>query len=164
MALLDIDELIEPINALLKDSYFSVLGDLKIVQTGVYDGHFNLSNALSGIVDDQLQPVWKLEDYPLSNTGNYERADYGVADDVEQVLEYFKPEVDDPDKTYVIGLTKIQRDLENKGKGGGWRWHKWGSYIGTQEPTMEYLDDEPEIESIVVFHLYQIIEEQDENA
>lgn len=31
-------------------------------------------------------------------------------------------------------------------EGGGWRWRKWGEYIGDGEPTREYLDDEPEFD------------------
>lgn len=33
---------------------------------------------------------------------------------------------------------------------GGWRWHKWGEYIGDHTPTAEYLYDEPEIERVYV--------------
>jgi len=28
----------------------------------------------------------------------------------------------------------------------GWRWCRWGEYIGTQEPKADYLYDEPFIE------------------
>ena len=37
-----------------------------------------------------------------------------------------------------------------------WRWHKWGPYIGTKEPKCEYLYDEPEIDKVVIFELYEI--------
>lgn len=38
---------------------------------------------------------------------------------------------------------------------GGWRWHKWGSYIGTYESKHEYLYDE-DIDMIYVYHIYEI--------
>ena len=61
-----------------------------------------------------------------------------------------------PNVDYVLGVTPVNRDLSNKGKGGGWRWRKWGPYIGVKTPTTEYLDDEPEIDSVLVYHLYEV--------
>jgi hypothetical protein len=85
---------------------------------------------------------------------NSVKADYGVADTPEQVIAYYQKEIADPEKRYVIGLTEVRR--ENQSPRGGWRWHKWGEYIGTREPTREYLYDEPEIESVYCFHIIQI--------
>lgn len=38
----------------------------------------------------------------------------------------------------------------------GWRWHKWGPYIGTQEPKAEYLYDEPTITLIYTYTIIQL--------
>jgi hypothetical protein len=43
----------------------------------------------------------------------------------------------------------------NQSHEGGWRWHKWGEYIGKYEPQYEYLYDEPEIEKVYVYHIYE---------
>jgi len=51
-------------------------------------------------------------------------------------------------------LRVIRKDLEPTD--GGWRWHKWGEYIGTQNPQMEYIHDEPEIEKVYVYHIYEL--------
>lgn len=67
---------------------------------------------------------------------------YGVADTIEQIKEYYKELIDDPNRKYAIEITPVFQDKENKGKGGGWRWHKWGPYIGTLNPQWEYIDDE----------------------
>lgn len=67
---------------------------------------------------------------------------YGVADDIEQIKEYYKEEIADPDRKFFIHLTPVWQEKENAGKGGGWRWHKWGEYIGKLNPQCEYLDDE----------------------
>lgn len=172
MALLVLDDYIERINELYKgDMVFAltVPNGIQILQPGVYDSGFNLSNHLNAIRDGDGEPLWFIKDYPIidaqrqiyEDTGSLKSAmvdnrnDYGVADDVDQILAYFKSEVDDPDTTYIIGATVVKR---NPGGRGGWRWHKWGPYIGTRKPTMEYLDDEPEIDSVMVFHLYQITE------
>lgn len=35
----------------------------------------------------------------------------------------------------------------------GWRWSKWGEYIGSQNPTQEYLAMEPDIEEVLVYRI-----------
>lgn len=79
---------------------------------------------------------------------------YGVADNIEQVLEKYKPYVDDPEHHFCFSFTEVRKDQQSDW--GGWRWHKWGEYIGTQEPQCEYLYDEPVIESVFVFHVYRV--------
>ena len=89
----------------------------------------------------------------------YHKAQYGVADSIEQIKEYFKEEIEDPNRKYFIAVTPVFQDKENKGKGGGWRWHKWGEYIGKLEPKCEYLDDEDfgdDFEYVICFHLYEV--------
>ena len=90
---------------------------------------------------------------------NYHKAQYGVGDSIEQIKEYFKEEIEDPNRKYFITVTPVFQDKENKGKGGGWRWHKWGEYIGKLEPKCEYLDDEDfgdDFEYVICFHLYEV--------
>ncbi len=67
---------------------------------------------------------------------------YGVADNIEQIKEYYKEEIADSTRKFFIHLTPVWQRKENAGKGGGWRWHKWGEYIGKLDPKCEYLDDE----------------------
>lgn len=40
---------------------------------------------------------------------------------------------------------------------GGWRWHKWGPYIGVQNPQCEYLYDEKNIDVVYTYHIYEIV-------
>lgn len=89
----------------------------------------------------------------------YHKAQYGVADSVDQIKQYFKEEIEDPDRKYFITATPVFQDKQNKGKGGGWRWHKWGEYIGKLEPNCEYLDDEEfgdDFQYVICFHLYEL--------
>ena len=79
---------------------------------------------------------------------------YGVADNIEQVLEKYKSYIEDPNHYFCFTFTEVRKD--NQPEWGGWRWHKWGEYIGTQEPQCEYLYDEPLIESVLLFHVFQI--------
>jgi len=90
---------------------------------------------------------------------NYEKAQYGVADSVEQIKEYFKEEIEDKNNKYFITVTYVFQDKENRGKGGGWRWHKWGTYIGKLNSEYEYLDDEDfgeEFKYVLCYHLFKI--------
>lgn len=82
---------------------------------------------------------------------------YGVCDSVENLLSYI-PELEASARKFVVRMTSEERDIENKGGGGGWRWHKWGPYIGSQDPQCEYLDDEPLIEKIYTYHIYEKLE------
>ena len=87
---------------------------------------------------------------------DYSKAQYGVADNIEQIEAYYKEEIESSDK-YFIYVCPIHQDKSNAGKGGGWRWHKWGEYIGTLNPQCEYLDDESFIvDHILVFHIVKI--------
>jgi len=79
---------------------------------------------------------------------------YGVCDSWQQLLEKLPLEVKEGPIKYVIGITSIKKyDQEEE---GGWRWHKWGPYIGIQQPTREYLRDEPLIEEVFVYQIYQV--------
>lgn len=79
---------------------------------------------------------------------------YGVADNYEQILNRHKYIADHPNKKFVILMTPIRQDEEPEV--GGWRWHKWGEYIGTQHPVAEYIHDEPEIDMVYVFAIYRV--------
>lgn len=79
---------------------------------------------------------------------------YGVCDDFEQAIEYCKLR-ERPEK-YFIAFTEVRKDEQSSE--GGWRWHKWGEYIGKHEPQFEYLYDEPDIEKVYVFEVFEIAE------
>lgn len=85
---------------------------------------------------------------------------YGVSDNIEQIKEYYKEWLDDPHSKWVITVTPVFQDKSNRGKGGGWRWHKWGGYIGTLSPRCEYLDDEDFGEDfqgyVLCYHIYPV--------
>jgi len=78
---------------------------------------------------------------------------YGIADNVEQIKQYYQDQINS-DAKIVINLTEIRKD--NQPENGGWRWEKWGKYIGTRESKADYIYDEPEIDSVYVFHVYSV--------
>ena len=80
---------------------------------------------------------------------------YGVADNIEQILRKYKSLLNSPDEVVLTIHPVLKKDQPES---GGWRWHKWGEYIGTQEITTEYIADEPLIEMVYCFHIYCVEE------
>lgn len=78
---------------------------------------------------------------------------YGVCDNYEQVLKKY-PFIESTDNKYVLVLSPIFK--KHQPEDGGWRWHKWGEYIGTHDVQHEYLYDEEGIDHVFVFHLYAL--------
>lgn len=78
----------------------------------------------------------------------------GVCDNYEQVLEHKEKLLSDTDKKYVVGLSTVRR--KDQSPEGGWRWHKWGEYIGTQNPQHEYLYDDTHIDTVYCYRIYEI--------
>jgi hypothetical protein len=114
------------------------------VRPGVYlVGHFGSSRF----------PCPGYESYPEFGRApdNTYRSAYGVCDSIEQVLTLF-PELEAPGREFIVTLTEVRRDVQ--GSTGGWRWHKWGPYIGSHTPLFEYLYDES-IERVFVYHIYE---------
>lgn len=85
---------------------------------------------------------------------------YGVSDNIEQIKERYKEWLEAPDSKWVITVTTVFQDKSKKGEGVGWRWHKWGPYIGTLNPQHEYLDDEDFGEDfqgyVLCYHIYPV--------
>ncbi|MBN3402913.1 hypothetical protein [Clostridium botulinum] len=98
-----------------------------------------------------------LTDYKFVN--EYNEFDYGVCDNASQVLDYCNKEIQEYEKykkkKYIAVMTPIFKSSQDE---YGWRWHKWGSYIGVQNPQHEYLADEKNIDMIYVFQVKEVIE------
>lgn len=80
-------------------------------------------------------------------------SEYGVCDSVEQFLAMTPHLADDPE-AYFVAMVELRR--EHQSESGGWRWHKWGPYIGTQKREHEYLYDEKHIDVVYTFHVYRL--------
>ena len=78
----------------------------------------------------------------------------GVCDSPKQLLEKFGKQIREDKRNFIISFVKIRRDEQPSQ--GGWRWHKWGTYVGNQEPKYEYLYDEPDIEEVYTYHIYEV--------
>jgi hypothetical protein len=135
--------------------------------------------------------------YP-SDTNHLIPFDYGVCDNPDQLLNYkftpgdwgayklrklgieITPEIEkeleteitlgdylrNSDRKFAVGFNPIEQDPENPG--GGWRWHKWGGYIGNHDVQHEYLDDEDLSDIgqnyILCFHIYEFKDVEDDKV
>lgn len=81
---------------------------------------------------------------------------YGTADNLEQVVQFYNDNKDNYfTGHHVILCYKVVKKPEEPCS--GWRWHKHGEYIGTQNPKCEYLNDEPEINEVICFSIVQVV-------
>lgn len=103
------------------------------LQEGVYElNHFN-----PGIHTWDIE-VWSDNDF------------FGVADDVPQIIKHHQ--LDTGTAEWVLFVTTIIKNEEPSQQ--GWRWSMRGPYIGIRQPRAEYLKDEPEIDKVLVYHVY----------
>jgi len=107
-------------------------------------GHFSLDHCLGS----QLKDCWPNVD--VEGIPNC----YGVCDNPKQFIRKFKKILEKSSRKFVVSFTVIKK--ENQEPTGGWRWHKWGPYIGTKKPQCEYLYDEPEIKSACCYHVFEL--------
>lgn len=127
---------------------------------GVYEAHLNWNHEIEHLVKNE----YPFDEHPGSNISDEEfrkwieeyhtrPRDYGVCDSWEQILEKW-PQIETDPRHFLIHLTPMRR--EEQSSRGGWRWHKWGEYIGIHEPKHEYLYDEKDIDVVYVFSILQL--------
>ena len=87
--------------------------------------------------------------------GDWEFA-HGVSDNLGQILDFHYKELKESCKRkFIVCATPIIK--AEQPKSGGWRWHKWGEYIGYKEPQHEYLVDEDEsFNKLYVYSIYEL--------
>jgi len=115
------------------------------IEQGIYEcGHFNFVFE------------FRRQDFDLDYPGfeDPEFNCYGVCDSLENLKEHLPKEVTEGPEAYVISLVKVAK--KDQSPEGGWRWHKWGPYIGKQKPQCEYLYDEPSIDEVYCYHVYLV--------
>lgn len=80
---------------------------------------------------------------------------FGVCDNASQAVDYLKSleleNIIDKNSKYVITLTPLFRTKQSP---FGWRWKKWGKYIGVQNRKHEYLYDDKDIDLIFLFRIH----------
>ena len=88
------------------------------------------------------------DEYPAPDPYNA----YGVCDSPQQFIERVGALLHASPNQYVAFLTRVEK--ADQSPKGGWRWHKWGPYIGDHKPRHEYLYDEKGIDEVYVYHFW----------
>ena len=125
---------------------------------------YNIGDLYNYDYSDATKSVWQqmcaiddeLEEYYQQHYNKpYERiGEYGVCDNYQQVLDHI-PHLIDSDEKFCVILTPVEKNAQPED--GGWRWSKWGEYIGNQKSSSEYLYYEPDIDLVFVYHIYRVL-------
>lgn len=91
--------------------------------------------------------------YKLAMYGDLHHVEYGVCDNADQILSKWR-HLEAGNQRHFITLTPVCR--KDQPARDGWRWEKWGEYIGQQVSTADYLYDEKDIERVFVFHIFTL--------
>ena len=81
---------------------------------------------------------------------------YGVCDHWSQILVKF-PQLQTSVIPYLVRVSLLRK--EDQHPSGGWRWHKWGPYIGAfqeQARNHEYLYDTPDVEEVFTYEVHEM--------
>lgn len=81
----------------------------------------------------------------------------GICDNASQVINKHSKIVKDKNKKYIIFLSPVFKCDQQVGT--GFRWSRYGKYIGVQDQSEKLLVDEPYIEFIFKYSIYEIKEE-----
>ena len=112
-------------------------------------GHFSFDTLIStrgGNLhkEDAWEGFWSDDDLDVHG--------YGVCDSPEQFMEDVGHRLVESDGEFCVSFTHVEKAPGE----GGWRWHKWGPYIGRGEPSCEYLADEEGFpDGVHVFHVFR---------
>lgn len=124
---------------------------ISIEQTVPYD--LTVIRVLTAPVREIEQGVFATWAFHAGDTWfpEFNEVESGVADSVEQIKRHHN--IVNDSREFIILVTPIRRDEQPEQ--GGWRWHKWGAYIGTHKPRCEYLYDEQGIEQVFVYTILE---------
>lgn len=146
------------------DSSLDITG---LYLTGLNDHHYI----------EKLTTSKDVDEYQFMSEGFYPF--HGVSDNATQVKRYLQKQIDTylyqndvtgdqgfyegkrlvnfiqmhPNYQFVIFFSPFINDHTNGFETQGWRWHKWGEYIGKHIPCYEYLSDEKGIDYVLTWKL-----------
>lgn len=121
--------------------------EIEMVQGGYFIAPLN--------TDQLVKPytVGETWDLTIKGIGTY-GASYFVDDSPERFISEYGAILRDDPRRFIVFFTPIIK--ADQPPEGGWRWHKWGEYLGIGTPTTEYLFDEPKFERVYVGHVVQV--------
>ena len=142
--------------------------DPNLDTTGIYLEALNARHSIERLTDYKTVN-------PMGNKYLYSVNEYGVADNATQVIRMLEKSLktyffgNDLEDNFYLGLSLVKfmelypeyslvllmtPHINTKDcSWGGWRWHKWGEYIGVHEPQHEYLSCEKGIDYVLSYSL-----------
>lgn len=152
--------------------------DPNLDTTGIYLEALNARHSIERLTDYKTVN-------PMSKKYLYTVNIYGVADNATQVIRMLEKSLktyffgNDLEDNFYLGLSLVKfMELYPEYKlvllmtphintkdcsWGGWRWHKWGEYIGVHEPQHEYLSCEKGIDYVLSYSL-EIVKKIEEES
>ena len=111
---------------------------------------------------DALLPSNIYKSYTHKYPDELEYKFYGVCDSPDQFMTSLGKVIQKLQQKFAVVFTIIRKI--DQSSSGGWRWHKWGEYIGEKKPECEYLYDEDDsISEVYIYHIYEINEEKQDD-
>jgi hypothetical protein len=124
----------------------------------IVDGIYYGFNAIFYLAHGHQRPYeYNNPDGGPGSAGPYKGISYGVCDNWEQIIEQAPNLLTCPEKLVIFLGEVVRKDQSPE---GGWRWHKWGPYIGTQNPQCEYIYDEEGIEKVYCYHIVRLFDDE----
>lgn len=132
------------------------------LKRGIYLTNLNFEHDLEEISNikidyDHMYQSFSPKSWEDVKSGKFDlatsRENFGVCDNYKQILKRY-PELKHSDRNFIVSLTPIKKSDEPSNY--GWRWEKWGKYIGHQKVVATYLANEPFIDEIYVYHIFEI--------
>lgn len=131
-------------------------------EKGVYITHINFDNDIINehnnypIIFEDGRVYDKYKDLPKNWFKLPHIPEYGVCDTPDQFMHKYRKILESSDEMFCVAFAIIKKS--DQPEHGGWRWHKWGTYIGDKNPQHEYLYDEIGINEVYCYHVFHILE------
>ena len=82
-------------------------------------------------------------------------SEYGICDSPAQFMAKFGYYLTESKRCFCVSFTEIRK--EDQPREGGWRWRKWEPYVGVCERMADYLYDEPLIDRVFRYKIYEVL-------
>lgn len=99
--------------------------------------------------------LWGRNDFDRSYFEVGDLSSCGVCDTPQQFDSDFREVLEADPRPLVVMFSHVRKNPEEQ---GGWRWHKWGPYVGRGDPQHEYLADEPGFDDGIFVYSIHIVD------
>jgi hypothetical protein len=122
-------------------------------------GHWNPELVFNYVADRNSWPEFAGDQYVVKDrTDEWGDAlvlsTHGVVDSIAQFEELFGDALRADPRHFFVSFVEIRRVTQPCS--GGWRYHKWGAYYGTQNPQHEYIYHDKHITKVYTFKVVEM--------